>query len=376
MAKHGENIRKRRDGRWEGRYIKGRRPDGTALWGYVYSRSYQNVRKMLLARKAESAYYSLTTENPTFEELGRIWLASLNDSIKPSTKAHYRYTMERYLFPVFGNAPIKSLDERRLEQGLSQVFRPHNLQHKPLGRSMARECLILTRRICKYACHLRMMRPVQLEVALPQGTPTQTVPLSEEEQEKVCSFVMRAPTPRKIGLLLGMQMGLRIGEICGLQWGDFDFVNETVTIRRTVQRISFEDGHTKVVVQQPKTKTSFRKIPVPSPLIPVLRCLGGELPENVWVLSGNAEKPVEPRCYRKSIRHYLCDAGVRSVNPHMLRHTFASTSLHAGCDVKTLSELLGHSDTSVTLKRYVHTDLSRMRLEMERIFGLKSRSPV
>lgn len=177
MAKHGENIRKRRDGRWEGRYIKGRRPDGTALWGYVYSRSYQDVRKMLLARKAESAYYSLTTENPTFEELGRIWLASLNDSIKPSTKAHYRYTMERYLFPVVGNAPIKSLDERRLEQGLSQVFRPHNLQHKPLGRSMARECLILTRRICKYACHLRMMRPVQLEVALPQGTPTQTVPL-------------------------------------------------------------------------------------------------------------------------------------------------------------------------------------------------------
>lgn len=139
MAKHGENIRKRRDGRWEGRYIKGRRPDGTALWGYVYSRSYQDVRKMLLARKAESAYYSLSTENPTFEELGRIWLASLNDSIKPSTKAHYRYTMERYLFPVFGNAPIKSLDERRLEQGLSQVFRPHNLQHKPLGRSMARE---------------------------------------------------------------------------------------------------------------------------------------------------------------------------------------------------------------------------------------------
>lgn len=95
MAKHGENIRKRRDGRWEGRYIKGRRPDGTALWGYVYSRSYQDVRKMLLARKAESAYYSLTTENPTFEELGRIWLASLNDSIKPSTKAHYRYTIEK-----------------------------------------------------------------------------------------------------------------------------------------------------------------------------------------------------------------------------------------------------------------------------------------
>ena len=116
---------------------------------------------------------------------------------------------------------------------------------------------------------------------------------------------MESPTSRKIGLLLGFQLGLRIGEICGLKWGDFDLSAGTVTIQRTVTRISCGNGHTKVVVQSPKTKSSRREIPLPKSLLRVLKKLSKDFSSGTWFLSGNEEKPVEPRCYRKSIHGYL-----------------------------------------------------------------------
>ena len=182
-------------------------------------------------------------------------------------------------------------------------------------------------------------------------------------------FVMDSPTPRKVGLLLGFQLGLRIGEICGLKWGDFDLSVGIVTIQRTVSRISCGDGHTKVVVQSPKTENSNREIPLPKSLIRVLKQLSKNFSSETWFLSGNEQKPVEPRCYRKSIHGYLKKASVRQVHPHMLRHTFATTCLQAHCDIKTLSELLGHANAAVTLKKYVHSDMGRKRREINRIFS-------
>lgn len=168
-------------------------------------------------------------------------------------------------------------------------------------------------------------------------------------------------------MLLQMELGLRIGEVCGLQWGDFDFDEGIVTIRRTVCRICCGNGHTKVVIQTPKTQHSNRELPLPKPLLRTLRKLHRKYSDTTWFLSGNEERPVEPRCYRKSIQCYLNQARIRKIHPHVLRHTFATTCLQAGCDIKTLSELLGHSNATITLQRYVHSDLNRMRQELERI---------
>lgn len=149
--------------------------------------------------------------------------------------------------------------------------------------------------------------------------------------------------------------------------GDFDFDEGTVIIRRTVCRICCGNGHTKVVIQTPKTQHSNRELPLPKPLLRTLRKLHRKYSDTTWFLSGNEERPVEPRCYRKSIQCYLKQARIRKIHPHVLRHTFATTCLQAGCDIKTLSELLGHSNATITLQRYVHSDLGRKRQELERI---------
>lgn len=369
MARRGENIRKRKDGRWEGRYIKARKPEGNIQWGYVYGSTYTEVKQVLIRKKAETGFYNLNSTHLTFEELAEVWLQSVRNGVKESTYAHYQYTLHKYLLPVLGSVLVSAFDESFLEQAMQQIIAPSDALHKPLGWSSARECLSMLRRICRYAAHLRLIRPMELDVKLPKTASKATIPFSGEEQRRVYEYVQENPTPRRIGLLLGLELGLRIGEICGLQWGDFDLKLGILQINRTVSRISCGDGHTKVVIQTPKTRTSRREIPIPKSLLPMLKSLRGDKSNSTWFLSGNENKPVEPRCYRKSIKAYLKQASVRPVRPHVLRHTFATTCLQAGCDVKTLSDLLGHANANTTLQRYVHSDMIRKRWEMNRIFS-------
>lgn len=370
MAKHGENIHKRKDGRWEGRYIKARNPDRKIVWGYIYGTSYAEVKQLLLWKKAECSFYQLNNRNLLFSELAEQWLASIAHGIKESTFAHYHYVLHRYILPVFGGVAIQKLDEQRLEQGMLQVITPADGSHAPLGHSSAQECLSMVRRICRYAARLKLIRPIEISIKLPSTELRQTAPFLIHEQANVQAFVLSQPTARKVGLLLQMQLGLRIGEVCGLQWGDLDLEAGVLTVCRTVSRICCPGGHTKVVVQTPKTKSSCRAIPIPQELLKLLITLQGNVVPQAWFLSGRLDKPVEPRCYRKSIQGYLKRAAVRQVHPHALRHTFATTCLQAGCDIKTLSEVLGHSDANITLRRYVHSSINRKRAELEQVYAV------
>lgn len=369
MAKRGENIHKRKDGRWEGRYIKARNAEGKPVWGYLYGHSYGEVKTELTRRKALSGFYQLSGESMHFSDLAELWLTSFAQSAKDSTLAHYRYTLHKYLLPVLGSLQVTSLTDSLLERLFLQILSPQDNSHKPLGASSARECLGMLKRICKYAAHLHLMPPIELCIKLPRTKKSEPQPLSRAEQASLRDFLLAEPTARKVGMLLQMELGLRIGEVCGLQWGDFDLNVGILVIQRTVCRISCGDGHTKVVVQTAKTKSSHSEIPLPKPLVKLLRELRGNASDTTWFLSGNEQRPVEPRCYRKSIQCYLKQAKVRRVHPHVLRHTFATICLQAGCDIKTLSELLGHASATVTLQRYVHSDLNRKREEIERIFS-------
>ena len=117
MARRGENIRKRKDGRWEGRYIKARTPEGKIQWGYVYRTAYAEVKRVLIQRKAEAGFYNLNQTGLTFEVLSEVWLCSLKNAIKESTYVYYSYTLHKYL-PVLSKVPVASLEESFLEQAI------------------------------------------------------------------------------------------------------------------------------------------------------------------------------------------------------------------------------------------------------------------
>ena len=327
MARRGENIHKRKDGRWEGRYIKARTPDRRICWGYIYGTTYAEVKQRLIHKKSEYGGFQLIDAHLTFTELAETWLQSVKCGLKESTYAHYQYTLYKYVLPILGTVPISRLEENILEQALQKIIAPPDGQHKELGFSSARECLSMVRRICKYAVHLRLIRPMELSVRLPQEKSHSMTPLSAVEQNRLRTYVLSNPTPRKLGLLLGIESGLRIGEVCGLKWNDFDLKTGTVQIKRTVSRIPCGDGHTKIVIQTPKTRTSRREIPLSKHMVQALKILQKSYPSDAWFLSGNTIKPVEPRCYRKSIKTYLKQAAVHQVRPHVLRHLVAKAGL-------------------------------------------------
>ena len=124
---------------------------------------------MLIQRKAEAGFYNLNRTDLTFEALAVAWLHSLQNSIKESTYAYYSYALHKYLLPILSKVPVTSLEESFLEQAMQQIIAPTDAVHKPLGNSSARECLSMLRRICKYAAHLHLIRPMELEVALPKA---------------------------------------------------------------------------------------------------------------------------------------------------------------------------------------------------------------
>ena len=295
-----------------------------------------------------------------FSALAEQWLASVSHGVKESTLAHYDYTLQRYLLPVFGAWKVHGLDEQRLEQGMLEVISPKSGNHKPLGASSARECLSILRRICKYAAHLRLMRPVEILVKLPQFERVQTKPLSVQEQACLRDFVLEHPTTRKAGLLLQMQLGLRIGEVCALQWKEIDLEKRVLTVSKTIQRVQCRTGskQTKLIITEPKSESSKRTIPIPDCLLPLLRRFkdNGE----VYVVSGR-KKPVEPRTMQYRFAKILHNADLPSFHYHSLRHLFATRCVELGFDVKTLSEILGHSSVEVTLNRYIHSDMERKR---------------
>ena len=373
MARRGENIRKRKDGRWEGRYICGRKENNKAIWGYIYGHTYTAVKQELSRKKTQYAYCTLTAEAASFSNLADRWFCSVQASVKASTAAHYRYTLDRYILPVLGSVSVRQLTEAKVEVALQEIVSASQKRHKPLGYTTARECLTLVRRICRYGCHLHVMPPLYIEFQLPSQSMRQEPVINAKERCAIENYVVCNPTPRKVGLLFMLELGLRIGEVCGLKWSDIDTKSKILTVQRTVSRIYLGKNNTRVEISTPKTRSSARQLPIPENFLPILRQLKKLYADDAWLLSGNSRKPVEPRCYRTSVKRYLRQASVQVVRPHILRHSFATTCLRAGCDVKTISTLLGHASASTTLKRYVHTDWPHLVHEVNRIFAISAR---
>ena len=185
--------------------------------------------------------------------------------------------------------------------------------------------------------------------------------LTKQEQKKITNYVLNNCTSKNIGLLISLYSGIRIGELCALQWKDIDFKNNKLYISKTVQRIYIKDKNeciSKIIITSPKTKNANREIPINKEFLEILKKIKSD--KNNYILS-NSDKYIEPRTYRKYFNKILKELKIKQFNFHSLRHTFATNCISLGCDYKTVSELLGHSNVNITLNLYVHPRYSQKK---------------
>lgn len=359
MAKRGENIYKRKDGRYEGRYVIGKRDDGRTRFGYVYDRSYNGVRKKLCKKKAALPEpQSETASRMTVERCMRIWLESeMRGMIKPSSYQTYMSIFTRHILPEMGHLPLS-----RVTRGSVLEFTEKLLSQGLAPGTVKGVCRLLSS-CMRYAqeegyIHKNPCRRLNLAI----DSPVDQRVFSPAEQTRVRKS---AGNDTNLSVLLASYTGMRVGEICALRWSDIDWERSTICVSRTVQRIRKNGGGTVLMIGSPKSLKSRRVLPLPAFLLELLKNSVASS-HSVYIL-GSEDRPAEPRTVQRRFSSMLKKLGIVGAHFHTLRHSFATELLGLGVDIKTVSTLLGHSSAKTTLDFYAHSMLDNQRNAVERL---------
>ena len=375
MPRKGENIYKRKDGRWEARYIKHRTPDGKAIYGYVYATSYKEVkrkRQILLVEAGSSAIHPYDNQKPvTFECMAHDWYQSIAPQVKESTKNKYGNLLNSYIIPRLGSLTIDSLTYEVIEEQANHLLATGGRTQCGLSPKTVSDILSVIRCILKYAARngntiLCDARAIQVK-----RCPKEMRVLSRGEQARLCEYLYSDLNASNIGILLSLFTGIRIGELCALRWEDISLQEQTMRIHQTMQRVQDKSGSTqktRIVITAPKSSCSIRTIPLPEQLIGILE--GYRTTDSGFFLTNSPDKYIEPRTMQNKFKAALKHSTVDSANFHSLRHTFATRCVELGFDVKSLSEILGHASVSITMNRYVHPSLELKKKNMQRLSEL------
>ena len=403
MARHGENIKKRKDGRWEGRYPVYRKDLQKKVYRSVYGRTYQEAREKLASRRQAVKEENSTVDqrrpedgcqgnkennksvreageplfrepnsrelpskdllpkdplskdpplsrDPAFTQVAGEWLEEIKITKKVSTYVKYTRIYRNYLEEAFLNIRLSMMTDSLIQSRISDS----------LSDSIRRSVYCVLNQILKFA-----RRKYSISVSFLQRTDSQARKkpvrvFNKQEQTRLLACLYRETDLFKAAILLCLYTGLRLGELCALKWEDIDTKNQLVIVNRTVQRLYIEGHPTKTTLLEtgPKSDYSRREIPLSSGALELLgRFGGGEGQEYIF----GKERPLEPRTLQNHFKKFLKEAGLEHKNFHTLRHTFSTNCIERGTDVKSLSEMLGHSDVQITLNRYVHPSMDVKR---------------
>lgn len=376
MPRKGENIYKRKDGRWEGRYIKGRKEGGKAIYGYIYAKSYREVKYKL--RDCEqsccqriSENYSISKSKDKFSEIATNWLEQKKPQFKESTYIKYKNLLQCYILPNLGEIPLSQLTANIIDDFCKQMLQTGGQRQKGLSSKTVADILSLIRGILRSASNNGYVIPFDIKSVMVRQSQKEMRILTRTEQQILCQFIINNPTLKNIGILICMFTGIRVGEVCALQCEDISILEKTIYIHQTMQRIQTNDDFgvkTKVIVTTPKSQHSIRTIPIPNELIELIKNFN--LSVSGYFLTGSRTKWIEPRTMQNHFKNISKKCNVKEANFHALRHTFATRCVEYGFDVKSLSEILGHANVNITMNRYVHPTMELKRNNMERLSTL------
>lgn len=362
MSKRGENIYKRKDGRWEGRILI-HAPDSKRI--SVYGKTYREVRDRMQEKKLLPGIVHCPKR---VSEAAEVWLASRERLLKPSSVAKYRNLVQRHILPLLGKLRICDLDRNTVSGFVRALSCGQTGSGVQLTRKTVRDVLMILEKSVRFAGELSFSVEKN-ELSGKTGGGKRITVLSEREQKRLEEQLLTDTDEKKLGLLLCLYAGLRIGEICAMRWECIDLCEKTLSVNVTMQRLQIAGAstgqRTGVIESSPKSEDSRRTVPIADFLIEQLLKRKPRL-QSAYLLTGS-EQYIEPRSYENYYKRVLSAAGIPVCNFHTLRHTFATRCIESGADAKTVSVLLGHSTVRMTLDRYVHPTMNAKQASINRM---------
>lgn len=362
MAKRGSNIYKRKDGRFEGRVPIGYQDNGKIKYKSVYARTLSEVKEKMSEMYSVRQNRAVSPIKLTVVDAAEQWLSSAKLRVKESSYSSYENIVSKHIIPILGGEYMSNLTTQKLNDFIHYKLNRGRLNHSGgLSAKSVRDIMTVYRSIEAYVAREYGIKETHFTMPKIEKKPTDV--LNVFKRKRLENYLIHNQNSTNISVLLCLFTGLRVGELCGLKWGDIDFDNGTLTVSRTVQRIN-KHGKSEVVIGSPKSKSSIRIVPIPEFLLAILRKKRKN--DDFYIITGTC-KPTEPRTMQNRFKSVLKLCGIRDVNFHLLRHTYATVCIENGFDPKTLSELLGHADASITLNRYVHSSMQMKKKYVSRL---------
>ena len=294
-----------------------------------------------------------------FKNVSKEWLEYKKNSIKKSTYYNYKFIIEKHLNKTFGEQNVEKIkDYNQYIQELTSR----------LSSKTIRDIICVLKAILKYYEEENDYKLKFKRMNIPKLEKKEIKILSPKERIKLEKYCLNDKNLKSLGILLSLNTGLRIGEICALKWENIDLKEKNIYVKRTLQRIYDAENRTsKIIIDKPKTETSIRCIPINSKIYEELNKLKKGFSNKDFFLTGANEVYIEPRVYQNYYKNLLKNCKIKEYNFHILRHTFATNCIDVGMDIKSLSEILGHATVDITLNRYVHSSRKMKEKYLEKI---------
>ncbi|MDR3263893.1 MAG: site-specific integrase [Clostridiales bacterium] len=294
-----------------------------------------------------------------------MWLENvIKGNVRISTHTAYKGYIENHIKRLLYNEQIKEISIEKIQKFIGQL----GSEEKALSPKTIRSIFIMLKTALQCAVDYEyIIKNPCVKVRLPKLKEKEINVFTHDEQRKLETAILNSCDRRHIGVLLCLYTGLRIGELCALKWEDINLKEKTLTVRNSLNRVSNDNNNeskTQILQEEPKTKKSKRIIPLPEFICEIL-CKQKKDSKSQHVISMKSGKPVEPRAMQTIYKKLLKIADIAEHNFHVLRHTFATRAIELGADVKTISEMLGHSNSMITINLYVHSLVEQKQKVMQ-----------
>ena len=283
-----------------------------------------------------------------FKSLIEEWLQYKKTTIKESSYLNYKFIIETNIKKEMGEKNLEELLQYNFNSFVEQLM-------EKLSSKTVKDIMTVLKAILKYA---ERKYDINFKISListPAQITNEVEVFNDKDRKKMEKYCIQSKEIRDLGVLISLYTGLRIGEVCALKWSDIDFEKKYIKVNHTLQRVYVNKRETKVLYDRPKTKKSIRKIPMAKVLYEKLKEISKNYDNEAFVLTGSTKRYYEPLGYRYIYRRILEKCDIEYKRYHQLRHTFATRCIKVGMDVKSLSEVLGHANVSITLNIYVHS---------------------